>query len=234
VNIILIGASSGIGLELARLMVADGHTVYITGRRAEKLAELAQEAPDRYRIKAFDIMDLTASEQAFNEMVADLGQVDIVVVNSGWGDLNKKLDWQVEQTVIQTNVVGATRLCVLAMHLFYRQNSGHLVGISSIASLVGGSLNPAYNASKAFLSNYLSGLRKAAKARKQPIAVTDVRPGFVKTDLVKSERVFWMQPVEKAARQIYSAIKQRRSVVYITRRWAIIGWLYRHLFGIYG
>jgi short-subunit dehydrogenase len=224
-NTIVIGASSGIGMELARLLAKDGHTTYITGRRAPLLSQLQSEAPDLFRIKAFDITDLAASEKAFREMCDDLGSVDLVVVNSGWGDINKKLDWQIEHTVISTNVVGATHLCVLAMHQFYRQNKGHLVGISSVAGLIGGSLNPAYNASKAFLSNYLSGLRMSAKARKQPITVTDIRPGFVKTDLVKGDNIFWMQPVDKAARQIYQAIQAKKKVAYITRRWRLMAWL---------
>lgn len=227
-NAIIIGASSGIGLHLARLFVKRGYTTYITGRRESNLTALQAENPDLFRIKVFDTTDLVASERAFNEMHADLGTIDIVVVNAGWGDINKQLDWSIEHTVIQTNVTGATHLCVRAMHVFYQQKKGHLVGISSIAGLIGGRLNPAYNASKAFLSNYLSGLRMAVKSKKMDIAVTDVRPGFVRTDLVKSDRVFWMQPVEKAAQQIFDAILARKSKVYITRRWALIGWWMRH------
>ncbi len=228
---IVIGASSGIGMELARLLAADGYTTYITGRRTDNLLALQAENPARYRVKVFDITDLEASKLAFDEMVADLGQVDLVVVNSGWGDINKKLDWQLEQTVIQTNVLGAAHLCVRAIHVFYAQNSGHLVGISSIAGLIGGRLNPAYNASKAFLSNYLHGLQLAVKSRKQPIAVTDIRPGFVRTDLVKGDNVFWMQPVDKAARQIFAAIRSKKKKAYITRRWALFGWLTKHFTG---
>jgi short-subunit dehydrogenase len=230
-NAIIIGASSGIGMELAKLLVKEGHTTYITGRRADRLEALQTEAPQLYRTKVFDITDLTASETAFREMVADLGTVDLVVVNSGWGDLNKKLDWAIENTVIQTNVVGATHLCVLAMQVFYAQNKGHLVGVSSIAGLIGGRLNPAYNASKAFLSNYLHGLRLAVQSRKQPITVTDIRPGFVRTDLVKGDNVFWMQPVDKAARQIWGAIKAKKKKAYITKRWALFGWLTKHISG---
>jgi short-subunit dehydrogenase len=225
---IVVGASSGIGLELARLLVKHGYTTYITGRREANLLALQAEQPDRYRVKVFDITDLAASEQAFAEMCADLGTVDLVVVNAGWGDINKQLDWGIEQTVINTNVVGATHLCVRAMHVFYAQRQGHLVGISSVAGLIGGRLNPAYNASKAFLSNYLSGLRMTTKSKKMPITVTDVRPGFVRTDLVKADRVFWIQPVEKAAQQIFDAIQFKKNKVYITKRWAIIGWLMRH------
>jgi short-subunit dehydrogenase len=233
-NAIVIGASSGIGLELARILVAQGYTTYITGRREANLLALQAENPDHYRVKVFDIIDLEASKSAFGAMCADLGTVDLVVVNSGWGEINKQLDWDVEHTVIQTNVVGAVHLCVLAMHMFYQQKRGHLVGISSIAALLGGRLNPAYNASKAFLSNYLAGLRLAGRSKKMDITVTDIRPGFVRTAMVKADRVFWMQPVDKAARQIYTAIQRKQSVAYITRRWALFGWWLRHVKGIFG
>jgi short-subunit dehydrogenase len=224
-NAIIIGASSGIGKALAQQMAGDGYTVYVTGRRIALLQELQAEYPDRIRVSAFDVRDLDVAAQAFESMCNDLGSVDVVVVNAGWGDVNKRLDWQVELDVIDTNVTAAAHLCVRAMHIFYTQKHGHLVGISSIAGLIGGRLNPAYNASKAFLSNFLAGLRLAVSARKLDIAITDIRPGFIKTDLVKSERVFWMQPLDKGARQIYAAIKAKRKVAYITKRWGLIALL---------
>lgn len=227
-NIIILGASSGIGLELARCFAKANHTVYITGRRADLLNNLQAESPDRYKVKVFDVTEPATSERCFQEMVADLGNVDIVVVNAGWGTINKSLDWSIEQGVLQTNVMGAAHLSVLAMHQFLRQGSGHLVGISSVAALLGNSYNPAYNASKAFLSNYLSGLRKLAKAKRMPIAVTDIRPGYVDTAILGGTKPFWTQPVEKAAQQIYTAIQAKRKVVYITRRWSLIGFLLRH------
>lgn len=227
-NIIIIGASSGIGHELARIYAAKGHTVYATGRRRHLLEQLKSEFPERIRISVFDVCDAAGSESAFEAMCRDLGEVNLVVVNAGWGEINKDLDWEIERVVIETNVTGAARVCALAMRHFYVQKHGHLVGISSVAALMGGRLNPAYNASKAFLSNYLEGLRLAAKAKKLPIAVTDIRPGFVRTAMVKSDVVFWIQPLEKAARQIARAIDRRKKVAYITRRWGLIGWLLRH------
>jgi short-subunit dehydrogenase len=227
-NIIILGASSGIGLELARCFAKANHTVYITGRRADLLNSLQAEAPDRYKVKVFDVTDPAASERCFHEMISELGKVDVVVVNAGWSTINKSLEWAVERGVLQTNVMGAAHLSVLAMHQFLQQGSGHLVGISSVAALLGNSYNPAYNASKAFFSNYMSGLRKLAKAKRMPIAVTDVRPGYVDTAILGGTRPFWTQPVDKAARQIFAAIQSKRKVVYITKRWSLIGFLLRH------
>jgi short-subunit dehydrogenase len=82
---------------------------------------------------------------------------------------------------------------------------------------------PAYNATKAYQINYLEGLRQKAKNLKTNIIVTDVRPGFVDTDMAKGDGQFWVSTVGKAARQIFKAINRKKKVAYITKRWAIIG-----------
>src|SRR3546814_6308751 len=91
------------------------------------------------------------------------------------------------------------------------QGTGHLVAISSIAGLRGGGDAPAYNASKAFVSNYMEGLRQNMARRGLPIATTDVRPGFVDTAMAKGDGLFWVASPEKAANQNYGAIRARKS-----------------------
>jgi len=108
---------------------------------------------------------------------------------------------------------------------FLEQRAGHLVGISSIAALRGSGGAPAYNASKAFVSNYLEGLRQKFFHLKLPIVVTNVKPGFVDTAMAQGEGLFWVAPPEKAARQIYKIIKARRTHAYVTKRWRLIGLL---------
>jgi short-subunit dehydrogenase len=85
------------------------------------------------------------------------------------------------------------------------KGSGHLVGISSIAALRGDRESPAYNASKAFESNYLKELRQKVRNSRLSIIITDVKPGFVDTAMAKGDGIFWAAPVEKAAVQIYNA-----------------------------
>jgi short-subunit dehydrogenase len=99
------------------------------------------------------------------------------------------------------------------------------VNISSIAGIRGNGIAPSYNATKAYQINYLEGLRINAKDFGSSITVTDVRPGFVDTAMAKGEGLFWVAPVEKAAKQIYRAIKQKKQVVYVSRRWRVIGTL---------
>jgi short-subunit dehydrogenase len=113
----------------------------------------------------------------------------------------------------------------VAFKHFLEQSSGHLVGISSIAALRGSGATPAYNASKAFVSNYLEGLRQKASKLKLPITVTDIQPGLVDTAMAQGEGLFWIAPPEIAARQIFDTIKSRRKRAYITKRWRLIAWL---------
>ena len=116
------------------------------------------------------------------------------------------------------------------MNYFERQKSGHIVTISSIAGMRGSRYAPAYNASKAFQSSYIEGMHQRSGTTKLPVFLTDVRPGFVNTAMAKSAKdvkMFWIMPVEKAARQIFQAIERRKKVVYITKRWAFAALLLR-------
>ena len=226
---IIIGASSGIGLEIARLLAKRGYRLGIAARREELLARYAATEPTVMVWRALDLKQ-EDSCSAFTEMVEELGgSVDFVYLCSGVGFLNPQLDWQLEEDTLETNVTGFARLACLAMATFEAQGHGHLVGLSSIAALRGAGEAPAYGASKAFVSRYLQGLHFRAKKSGLPIRVTDVRPGFVDTAMMKADSPFWVASPEKAARQIVDAAEKRRRIVYVTKRWALIGWLLRHL-----
>ena len=109
-----------------------------------------------------------------------------------------------------------------------RRGSGHLVRISSLAALRDNRVAPAYAASKAFVSNYLQGVRYRFNKLKLPIVVTDVQPGYVDTRMAKGQ-LFWVASPETAARQIVAAIRGRKARVYVTRRWRLVAWLMRVL-----
>tara|TARA_B110000967_G_scaffold51311_1_gene52511 strand:- start:151 stop:522 length:372 start_codon:yes stop_codon:yes gene_type:complete len=115
------------------------------------------------------------------------------------------------------------------MHYFRTKGHGHLVNISSVASLRGGRHGPAYGASKAYQSNYIEGMAQKAIQSKLPIYTTDVRPGFVKTAMAKGPKMFWVSSKEKAAKQIFRSIQKKKRIVYITRRWILIGWILKRI-----
>jgi len=226
---IIIGASTGIGRALARILVEQDYHVGIVARRIELLHQIREQFPEAIRIRQIDVSDPPGAILGFGELVQELGGIDLVVIASGVGHLNKRLDWQPELETIATNVIGFTAMATAAMKQFLIQGSGQLVGITSVAALRGASNAPAYNASKAYMANYLQGLRQTAFRSGLPIVVTEICPGFVATGMAKGDGVFWAAPVEKAATQIYRAIANKRPHAYITRRWRLIAWVLKLL-----
>ncbi len=224
-KIIIIGATSGIGRELAKVYSCIGYEVGIVGRRTELLNELAAELPTKTYKITLDITNTETAFQSLEELIQDMKDIDIFVISAGTGYINESLDWQKEKETINTNVSGFAAVANIAMQYFIKKGSGHLIGMSSIASIRGSRDAPAYNASKAFVSNYLEGIRAKAIKAKLPIAVTDIQPGFVDTAMAKGDGLFWVASPEKAAKQIYNAIKQRKKKTYITKRWVLIAWL---------
>ncbi len=220
-NAIIFGASSGIGKELANLLVNDGYKVVITGRRQDLLNNIKQTNSEKYIVKVQDVTDLNSCETIFKEIVEELKTIDLVVYSSGIGDANYTLDWEKEMPTLQTNVLAAVKIYGLSYNLFHKQGFGHLVGISSIASIRGNRHAPAYFASKSFQANYLESLWMKGKRSKAKIYVTDIQPGFVDTPMALGN-TFWMASLEKATKQIYSAVKKKKRRVYITRRWRLI------------
>ena len=193
---IVIGATSGIGKELARLLVGDGFKVGITGRRTELLESLKFENPDSYFIKSFDVNDTKMAEEKLEELTSELGGLDLLILSSGTGDINPKLDFEIEIRTIETNVIGWTFISDWTFKFFEKQKHGHLIAISSIGGLRGNKQSTSYNASKAYQINYLEGLRQKATNLKEQIFITDIRPGLINTEMAKGEGLFWVMPVE--------------------------------------
>ncbi len=222
---IVIGASSGIGKELAKVLSQNGYAVGLTGRRIELLTALQNELPTESFVKAMDVSQTDKAIEQLTELISEMNGVELVVISAGVGFINNEFEWEKEKATIETNVTGFAAMTNVAVQHFLEQRAGHLVGISSIAALRGSGGAPAYNASKAFVSNYLEGLQQKFVQLKLPIVVTDVKPGFVDTAMAQGEGLFWVAPPEKAARQIYKIIKARRTHAYVTKRWRLIGLL---------
>lgn len=222
---IVVGATSGIGKALALLLVEHHYTVGITGRRADLLAELKQQNPENFHVSAFDVTDFEQTEVNLNQLVEKLGGIDLLIYCSGIGELNTALNIALELPTIAVNVKAFNQVVVWAYKQFEQQKKGQIAVITSIAGLRGGAISPAYNASKAYQINYLEGLRQKANQQKLQITITDVRPGFVATAMAKGDQQFWVAQPEKAALQILNAIKAKKSVSYISKRWIIIAWL---------
>ncbi len=233
-NVIVIGASSGIGRELAVKYLEIGDTVFVGARRTELLRELHLKYHDNSEYFYIDIADNQNASKILSDIFKQIKGVDLVLLCAGTGELNSELSFEAEKTTIDTNVTGFTFVVDACFNYFKRQGFGHLVVLTSIAGLRGSAAAPGYNASKAFQINYLEGLRIKARKEHLPIFLTDVRPGFVDTAMAKGEGLIFVAPVAKAAKQIMDAIEKRKARVYVTKRWSILAWLFRSLpFSIY-
>jgi short-subunit dehydrogenase len=222
---IIVGATSGLGRGLAKLLAENDYKVGITGRRAGILEEIRTEKPGNYCVETFDVTDTQNIRGHLNRLTQELGGLDLLVISSGTGDLNYSLDFGIEKTTIDTNVSGFTAIADWAFNYFVEQKHGHLVGISSLAGLRGNGQSPSYSATKAYQINYMECLRNKAHKTSLPVFVTDIRPGYVDTNMAKGPGLFWVQPVNKAAGQIFKAIQRKRKIFYVTRRWRWIAWI---------
>ena len=220
-KVIIIGATSGIGRELAKLFVAANCLVGVSGRRIELLDSLKNEYPDNILAECFDVTGPSNIDHLKN-LLQQLGGMDLFIYCSGFGDPSKTLDWAIDKQTTLTNVNGFVEMTNFVFNYFAQQGHGQIAGISSIASIRGNSWAPAYSASKAYMSSYLESLHMKAAKMKLDIAVTDILPGFIKTKMAKGNKQFWVAPVEKAARQIFAAINNKKRRAYITRRWWLI------------
>ena len=227
-NAIVIGASSGIGRELASILAENGYRLWITGRRGPLLNEIRKELGESVTACPMDVRDSEATIEKFQSILSEAKTVDLVVISAGTGSIDPEFPWNAEQDTIDTNVAGFAAIAHASYHHFVEQGKGHLVGITSLAAIRGGSA-VSYNASKAFETNYLQGLRYKISKLGLPVTITEIRPGFVDTRMAKGDGLFWVQSPRKAAEQIFCAILKKKKMAYVTKRWRFIAWLLKSL-----
>lgn len=214
---IVIGASSGIGHEVAKQLISQGWTVGVAARRVELLQAIGAAAVER-----IDVTTEEASE-ALQRLIEKLGGMDLFFYASGIGKQNRELKEDIELATIQTNAVGFTRMIGEAYRYFANHGGGHIAAITSIAGTKGLGPAPSYSATKAMQNVYLQALEQQARSRRLNIRITDIRPGFVDTALLSGDFHYPMklQPVDVAKEIIY-AINHQKHV-------RIIDWKYRVL-----
>ena len=233
-NIVIIGATSGIGKALFEKYARGDNRIGIVGRRANLLDELCQKYPSKTITAKADITNLEEIEQAINALHKELEYIDLAIVCSGIGDINATLEYNVERLTIDTNITGWTFVIDRLYNIFVQQGHGHLVAITSAGGLRGEPIAPAYSASKAYQINYMEALRKKAYKSGSQIYVTDIRPGLVNTAMAKGEGLFWVMPAEKVANQIITAIHKNKYKAYVTKRWHILAIINKNLpFALY-
>jgi len=220
-RIIIIGATSGIGREVAKLYIAQGWQVGIAGRRAEELESLRKEAPEQVFSEVLDVT-LEDAPCRLQSLIDKVGGMDIFLLSSGIGKQNPTLTPDIELKTAATNVEGFIRLTTAAWHFFEKQGYGHIAAISSIAGVKGLGIAPAYSATKRFQNTYLDALDQLARMNKLNITFTDIRPGFVATPLLKDDNYPLLMKAPQVAQSIVKAIQQKKRIVVIDWRYRIL------------
>lgn len=227
-KIIIMGASSGIGRELARLYIQQGWLVGLCARRYEALESLKALAPERVHIRRIDVCEPEATSE-LELLINQLGGMDIYLHSSGIGKQNKSLVPEISLSTLEVNVSGFTRMVDFAFEYFARQGQGHLVAISSIAGTRGLGSATAYSASKAYQATYLQSLAQLRHLRGlSKLYLTEIRPGFVDTALLDGDiRYPMMMRPESVAQAIVRAIDARKRVCTIDWRYKLLVALWR-------
>lgn len=224
---IIVGASSGIGREVALLLLKEGWRIGVAARKEESLQELKATAPERVEVMPIDITKADAGEQLLI-LVEQLGGMDLYFHASGIGKQNRTLTENIELRTMATNAVGFTRMIGTAYRYFAERGEGHIAAITSIAGTMGLGPAPAYSATKAMQSTYLQALEQQTRQRGLNIKFTDIRPGFVATALLDDDFPYpmLMKP-QVVARDIVESIRRGRHVRVIDYRYRALTFVWR-------
>ena len=221
------GATSGIGQEVAKLLAANGYEVGIAGRREERLVQMAQATPGIVAHRQIDVTKEDAPTE-LHKLIEELGGMDLYFHSSGIGWENVALDADKEMKTVETNGVGFVRMVSAAYNWFAvqrassKERKARIACITSIARTRGLGAAPAYSATKRMQAHYLECLSQQARMRHLNIGITDIRPGFVATDLIAGSHFPLQLKAEDVARTIVRAIEQGSEVVTIDWRYRLL------------
>lgn len=225
---VVIGTSTGIGRALARKLSAEGYVVGLAGRSLERLKELQKELPGESYIRVVDLKDTAHAIHELSNLIMEMREIDLLVINAGILHHNPELRWDWEEETIRVNATGFAAMANVGVRYFLQRKKGCIVGISSVAGHRGSGRSPAYNASKAFMMNYMEGLRQRLVATR--VQVIDVRPGFVDTDMIRGRKgLFGVASPAKAADDIFRAIQKGKRIAYVPFWWAAVMWFFKRI-----
>jgi short-subunit dehydrogenase len=224
------------GAALARRLAQEGYLVALLARRGDLLQSVCQEINQKHtetRALSYkhDVSDYDVVPNLLREIISDLGGLDLFIYIAG---VNlppglERLDFDGDRRMMEVNALGAMAWLTPVAGLFKSMQGGHIVGISSVAGDRGRVGNPGYNTSKAALSTYLEALRN--RLSRYGVHVLTVKPGFVKTDMLKAAQggtPFAIEP-ERAAADIYDGLRRRKQTIYTPGLWRWIMLVIRHI-----
>lgn len=229
-KIIIIGASSGMGMRIATDFARAGWRVGVAARRLDRLESIKELYPDRVACSAIDVTAQDAVEK-FEDLIEMIDGMDILLYAAGCGWSNPDLDEAKDMATIDVNVKGFTRI-VNAAYRYFKATAnvsrGRIAVITSIAGVKGLGVSAAYSATKRYQWTYLQALDQLAHMQHVNVSITDIRPGFVDTDLLDKKRKYPMlMSIDYVAPRIERAIMKRRRVAVIDSCWLIVSGLWR-------
>lgn len=241
---IVMGATSGIGMEVAKLLAERGWKVGIAGRRVDRLEMLKASQEGIVCCRQIDVTSPDAPAH-LQELIRELGGMDLYFHSSGIGWQNNSLDVAKELKTVETNGLGFVRMVDAAFNWFAKRQETamssdglkdkasfkqpslcRIACITSIAGTKGLGAAPAYSATKRFQNHYLECLSQQARMRHLNISITDIRPGFVKTDLIAGSNYPLQLDAKEVAKSIVRAIEEGKEVKVIDWRYAILVFLW--------
>lgn len=229
-KIVIIGASSGIGFQVAADFAAMGWRVGMAARRLEPMEALKQQYPDRIECASIDVTSEDAP-RLLGDLIESIDGMDILLFASGVGFADPELADARLTNTLDVNVVGFARILAYA-YKYYRDtanvSTGQIAAITSVAGTKGIGIAAAYSASKRFQQQFIDALDQLAHTQHVNVRFTDIRPGFVRTPLLRDDRDYPMiMTVEEAAKCVELAILKQKRVATVDSRWRIVNSLWR-------
>lgn len=225
-RIIIMGATSGIGLEVAERLAQKGHMVGAAGRKHDVLKRLKKDYPDNIETEVIDITDNDAPKKLIS-LIKKVGGMDTYFHVAGVGFENSAVNAKENMQTVSTNVDGFVRMIDTAFHFFKRRGKGgHIAAVTSVAGVRGIGPLAAYSASKSFGQTYLEALDQLSHNQHLGIKFTDVRPGWIRTPLLSPLQEYPMtMSLDYATPLIIKSLRRPWRTSYVDCRWAVTAML---------